>query len=420
LLAWHVPFYQQLYQLPAKTVCGRCIAEWFMTNTPPGSAYVLSSAFVRREVPGFYPTPGRFGTAVPMHASREEYHRLAAFLQDVMRRFPDLYFVDVQQELFGEGAGPERVEWLRRTFRRHARIENPALVRLSRMGMFPSSAFYPDMAAPSSSVVDTVIHSNTTDDLLTQKREAGESSLALFGPEWAYVEAPVTDTEWGHFKALHAEGRVFVHGLRDKPFRAQVSLHCVSYGVAQEVRVEMTGETQVLRLDPGALRWWELGELTIQPGENAIRVVKLAPQQSNEVANLLVAEIKIEPVADSSRRTALSGFDLLGLPAVQPKQSPAIPVKSEQVEHRPRQAFQVRVLRPAVLTRAMIDRHLLDLSSVQLEVGGQEPMHAVQRRKIAGTFAAERLETATGVHHAVVRDPVADNVGYARTQPPGE
>src|SRR5205807_421003 len=73
LLLGHIPFYAQLFEMNGKEAPWRALAEWISRSTPPGSAYVLDSAYVRREVPGWYTTLGRHGSAVPAFGSLEKY-----------------------------------------------------------------------------------------------------------------------------------------------------------------------------------------------------------------------------------------------------------------------------------------------------------------------------------------------------------
>lgn len=287
LLVWNVPFYVQLYQLKSKLFCGRCVADWIVHNTPPGSAYVLDSAFLRREVPGFYPTPGRYGSAVPMHGSADEYQKYESFLRDLYRRFPDCYFVDVQRKMLQD-----------ETFFRHSvRFDNPPLRLLAEAGIFPSAAFYPQLRDPETRDLTTYIRYNTREEILDRKRAAGEAWAVFFGPEWVHSEVPLSEAYLDHFKALHSVGRIFFHGLRVAPRDAEVWIRCGSYGVAQTIEVDINGKVSACELAADRLNWLSLGVMRVEPGSNEITIRKKQPQTSDAIANLLVHEIVLRPTS---------------------------------------------------------------------------------------------------------------------------
>jgi hypothetical protein len=290
LLLGHVPFYRQLYQLNAKALPGREIAKWIVQNTPERSVYVMDNAFVRREVPDFYPTPGRYGASPAPHHSKEDHDAMAGFLQRVFRRFPDCYYVDTQRDLLWDDKS-QPSEWLRTTFRRHVRIENPAFIRLFRMGIYPSGAFYPSLAEFSAANMTTDIYYNTLDDLLAMHRV-----VVLFGPEWDYAEVPLPGGGADHWKSLHGEGRIFIHSAAEKPEPMSVRIRIGSYRTAQAIEVEWGGRRQEFALAQEKTEWLELGTMTVRPGRNEIVVRKKAPQPRSELANLMINEVQVLPV----------------------------------------------------------------------------------------------------------------------------
>jgi hypothetical protein len=292
VLLWNLPFYGQLYKLKSSHLCGRCIAEWINQNTPPGTAYILDTPYVRREVPGFYRTPGRYVGAPPPSQTMEDLRNNQAFLRDVFRRFPDAYFVDTQHARPDDGKRSSK-DWIQHTFRRHIRLENPALIELVRCGIFPSAAFYP---SPNDETYAADIYYNTRDDLIRLRQEAGERWLALFGPEWTYCEVPLPNEGWDHFKALHSEGRLLLYGLKSEPTRVNVLLNCGSYQVAQSIFVFVQGRQTRFDLAADHPQWLNLGEITLQPGKNEIILRKAIPQTREDAANLLAHEIRVEPI----------------------------------------------------------------------------------------------------------------------------
>ncbi len=295
LLLWHVSFYNQLYHLRAKLLNGRGIAEWIVTNTPAGSTYILDNVYVRREIPMFYATPGRNAASPDAHLSAEDYESMREFVKDLYRRFPDCYFVDTQHVLFSETDGSPS-EWLRTRFRRHARIENPALLKLVRWGVYPSSCFYPAMTKPYHANVATDIYFNTIEDIQETSRNAGMPAIALFGPEWEHCQIPAPQGGIHHWKGLRGDGRIFVHGLGNTPVRAVIKIRCASYQAAQAVSFAF-GDVR-LRVDFPAdqPRWIELDPVMIKPGVEELTVSKAAPQTQEEIANFMVYEIQVLPV----------------------------------------------------------------------------------------------------------------------------
>jgi len=291
LLAWHLPFYTQLYALKGKLLCGRAIARWIVSNTPPGSVYVIDSVYVRREVPDFYPTPDRFVASPAPHSSYTGNEEIGKFIRSVFARFPDCYFVDTQHDLFIEAGQPSA--WLE-TFRRHVRLENPALVRLYRLGVLPSGAFWRNMAGPFSPNVATDIYFNTKEDLYELYRQRGW--FALFDPEWVYAEIPLPQGAIDHWKGLHGTGRMVVHGTQETTRQMKLRLRCGSYRVAQTISVEVAGNPTKWELAKDNTQWLDLGEITVQPGENVVVVRKEVAQDPKELANFMVREVTLEPV----------------------------------------------------------------------------------------------------------------------------
>ncbi len=103
-----------------------------------------------------------------------------------------------------------------------------------------------------------------------------------------------------------------------------------------------------------------------------------------------------------------------------PKQALAIPAEADQVKECSGQALQVRILRLAVPARMVIHRDLHDTSAVQLEVGGEKAMRAIEWRNVMLAFSLEGLEAAPRIPNAIARDPVANgiaNAGCSATRP---
>lgn len=289
LLGWQVPFYSQLYQLKGKGSLGRDLANWINEHVPTGGIYVLDNSFVRREVPDFYSTPGRYCTSPAPHEPNEDMTARAQLIRNMFRRFPDCTFVD-SHSLF-DPTRKEDAGFLAKTFRQHVRIDDPAVPRLYRMGIFPSGAFNREEETPRVITPNTEIYFNTTDDLIELNRSRGW--FVLFGAEWKHAEIPLPQGGWDHWKGLAGEGKVRVFGVIDKPERMNVRMRCASYEISQGIRVEIAGKETQYQLAPGNVRWIELGPMNVQPGENEFIVSKESPQRDGDRPNFMVYEVSL-------------------------------------------------------------------------------------------------------------------------------
>lgn len=289
LFLWHAPFYNQLFQLRGKLLCGRDIAGWINENTSPGSVYVMDSFYVLREVPGFYETPARYESAVPVHQSIEEFRQFGTFFLDLFRRFPNFYYVDTQHFPFMTKDG-EPTDWPQGYFRKKVAIANPALVRLFEMGIWPSGSFYAH--AITEEATTTYIWYNSKADLVQLKRDAGEPALVLFERDWIHCMLP----DYSHWKATHDAAHVEIHGLADSPIRAALWLDCRSLGTEQSIVAAWEGFAREHRIPADQPARLFLGEITLQPGPNRIRIRKEQPQDPDEFPNFLVHELRVIPL----------------------------------------------------------------------------------------------------------------------------
>jgi hypothetical protein len=94
------------------------------------------------------------------------------------------------------------------------------------------------------------------------------------------------------------------------------------------------------------------------------------------------------------------------------------PAHANQVHQRPQDAVADVVLGLPVESRPVVDRHLGHAGARQQQQGGQEAVHAVERRNAVQTGGAVGAQGAADVGDRFARNPVADPVRDARRGPP--
>ena len=300
LLLWHVPIYDQLFQLKGKLLAGRAVAEWLNRNAPEGAVYLFDYPWALVDVPSMYPTPGRHALSVPgkLHDAYDDEERLSklrGFTQDVVHRFPDIYYIHTQHF---RDEGPSDLEaWRKQTFRRRARIEDPALRRLLEMGVFPSGAFYPNGRSrlKTGEVLElwqpTDIYFNTTDDLLAGRRAAGHTTVALFGAGWLCTRLE-DGTIW---RGLQAEATIDLHGLMDQETRTTLTLLLGNFGSNETIRVTFDGNETSHALPEKQLTPVVLNDLRLRPGHSVASIRRATPQRSQDFPSVLAYEVKTTP-----------------------------------------------------------------------------------------------------------------------------
>lgn len=185
LLAPHVfLFLPESYRLPAKGVNYGGIARWLNANLPPGTPYVMESAYELRFTSGFFPTPDLLPAAPYVHgAGAVEMQRLRSAQRAFLERFPEAPFIESARSGSEPGAPFGTWEWPHSHFKQRADVRNEPLRRLAAWGIWPQVP----LRRLGEIQYHTPILYQAPEDVAQLARERGEPVLLKFS-DWQVRE----------------------------------------------------------------------------------------------------------------------------------------------------------------------------------------------------------------------------------------
>ena len=83
------------------------------------------------------------------------------------------------------------------------------------------------------------------------------------------------------------------------------------------------------------------------------------------------------------------------------------PAHPQQVLHTDQQAAEIGVFGSPRKTRAMIDRHISDVSAFALDHGDQKAVQMIEIGQVQKGLAAERFQPAAGIGGAILSASIA-------------
>lgn len=257
LLAPHlVLLLPTMYQLPAKGVNYGGIARWLTANLPPGTPFVMESAYELRFTSGFFPTPNLVPAAPYVHgAGAAEMKRLRDSQHTFLEHFPEAPFIESCRTGSEPGAPYGLWEWPHQFFRQRHDLRNVALQRMAEWGVWPQ--------VPLNRVSDlqylTPIWYNTPADREAAARARGEPLLLSF-TDW--MTRPIQQGVYARVKT-GAWGAVTVTNLTEGSVRGRFVLQGALVAPEQSYEVHLKWMGQLL----GTTTRWGGSMWSVESGE---------------------------------------------------------------------------------------------------------------------------------------------------------
>lgn len=199
----HVAFFLPLYWvIQNKHEPFARAAEWMNGNLPPGTPYVLQSAYHHRWLGQFHPLPSLVPLTPYVHAGSESEDVVRPRQVALLDRIPQAAVVLMGGQA-GDSAEPPW-EWPKSRYRNRVCIGSQELRRLMRTGIFPG--------VPNEQVqdwdYDIYVFFDRWADQLERAREDGAGVVFDF-PEWAYQGQQVSPQETLYFRLPKDARRAF-------------------------------------------------------------------------------------------------------------------------------------------------------------------------------------------------------------------
>lgn len=252
VVAGHVGFFLlPMYGLRDKDLGFARIAEWLNAHLPPGTPFLMESAYELRWVSGYHPTPGLIGAAPYVHGGGPgEMERLHQKQRAFMERFPEAPFV---QSAHHNVDGPGGIWTFPHTFHgNHDRLANEPLRNLVRRGIF--------IGMPFEHIADhsyaTEIYYSGPADMDRWTLGQGRAARAEF-PGWA-----VGQVAQGEYRRMLPAGQGSLRVVRVVPEPVRVSLDLraaldADPGRTYSVVLSQQGR-ELYRASQLAGQWWTL------------------------------------------------------------------------------------------------------------------------------------------------------------------
>ena len=282
-------FLPPMYMLSNKSTDYGSIANWLNRNLPPGTPYVMESAYELRYVSGFYPTPELVAAVPFVHGSDPaDVDRLWERQEAFLRRFPESVLVESAYHRNRHG---ETWAFPQAYFRRHVELRDESLRSLVRMGIY-GTFFRKDLT---DDTFVTKIHYNTPEDVRALLLARGTPYITTY-PGWQV--APIS--QGVYVRALPGSvADIRLENLTGQDLRGRCEMVVMAYTDAGTETINASVRAGDRRYGPFALRGGTFTTMTLEgvslPAAGQLLVWRIENDSRDKVRALLAMDVFFTP-----------------------------------------------------------------------------------------------------------------------------
>ncbi|MCB1071373.1 MAG: glycosyltransferase family 39 protein, partial [Kiritimatiellae bacterium] len=283
-------FHLPAYQLEAKARNYGGMARWLIAHMPPGTPYLLESAYDIRFLGQYHQTPGLIPATPYTHGpGPAEMEKLRTIQQNFMLQFPEAPFVEAARHGTEFNAQVPVWTWPHEHFRERADLWNKPLERLVKRGIWPQihAAGMPDIE------YHTVIWYNTPADNLQIALEQGEGVTTRYPAPWS-----VAQVAQGVYMRVHPPGqaRIELNNLTGESLSGRLVVEgamASRNAVPVEYRIDGTPLSRDT-FSPGSTRISSTAEFSLSPGSHELSL-STPSGMDQRIQAMLIKQIRFEP-----------------------------------------------------------------------------------------------------------------------------
>lgn len=267
-----------IVNLPAAYACTRLtgkptpykgIVRWADENLQQGTPVLVDRWFEAWNELVPYPSSNAVFTFTIPNEPLDQYLRghWRDSVMDFFARNPDAAYLEIAKTYF-DVPTVGFWKWPRENFARHVAITNEAGIKLRQLGFAARGDYY----ASNTNRLIVEFFYNTREDVIRQRKAAGQRLLSYYGRGWGYEKSGpmaflrVKTQDFRDWRKLDGEAVLDLINLTDAPISAQLVVRGVAVNGAKRVSAGTVQHT----FPAGQLESWNVGALTLNPGINEV------------------------------------------------------------------------------------------------------------------------------------------------------
>lgn len=204
--------------------------------------------------------------------------------EQFFEKFPDAAYLEIFKSYWNvPTVGPW--QWPRDFFRQHVVITNAAGLKLWELGLQNRQE------GRHRNLIE--IFYNTRDDVLAKAREAGRSTLVLYGTEWGYTKLWQQYNDFRDWRVLNDRASLDAYNLTDASVTGRLKVRGLAAGGSKRVKL---GDQPEFVFPGGQMAEWNAGPLTLAPGLTRLEIADTLFDRTRVLLLVEAVSFELRPV----------------------------------------------------------------------------------------------------------------------------